>query len=503
MASQPCLLLRADAGGHLGTGHVFRCLALAQAWQDAGGRVVLLGGGCAGLLPRLAAAGVAVETMASEFGGEDDAAQTVAMARRVGAAWVALDGYHFGAEYQRRVRQSGCRPLVVDDYGHAGGYHADLILNQNLGADEATYRRRDDGAELLLGLRFAMLRREFEPYQGWTRTVPPRAGSVLVTLGGTDPANVTGKAVEALRLLADPTLSALVLVGAGNPRADELREAARGSSTPIELRANVSDMPAVLARADIAVGAGGTSSWERAFLGLPGLVTVLADNQRDLAAACERHGLAANLGEHATVTARGLAERLRLLVEDGAARAEMARRGQALVDGLGAGRVVARMGLARALLRRARPDDVRLLWEWANEPDVRAVSFNPAPIPWESHQGWFAARLRDPDCVLFVALDAADWAEQPVGQVRLDVSGAEATVSVSLSAAARGKGLGREVIATACRKLFAARPAVGAIHAYIRADNEASLRAFAAAGFAGAEPAAVHGHAAVRLALLR
>jgi RimJ/RimL family protein N-acetyltransferase len=179
----------------------------------------------------------------------------------------------------------------------------------------------------------------------------------------------------------------------------------------------------------------------------------------------------------------------------------MARRGPELVDGRGAGRVVARL-LAYPdplHLRPVRAEDCRLIWEWANEPATRAASFTTEPIPWEQHRAWFAAKLDDPHCLFFIALDAEG---QPIGQVRLDVDGTEAVISVGLAGRYQGLGSGPKVIRQAVRALFASRPAERVV-AFIRAENTASYRAFVKAGFVEEGTAAVRGHAACRLVSTR
>lgn len=108
------------------------------------------------------------------------------------------------------------------------------------------------------------------------------------------------------------------------------------------------------------------------------------------------------------------------------------------------------------------------------------MSFDTAPIPWESHQQWFSRKLQDPRCHFFLILDAES---RPVGQIRLEEAAEEeATVSLSLIPAARGRGLGPQVLRLAAGELFRTTP-VRCIHAYIKPDNQRSLRAFQKAGF--------------------
>ena len=131
-------------------------------------------------------------------------------------------------------------------------------------------------------------------------------------------------------------------------------------------------------------------------------------------------------------------------------------------------------------LRRARPEDCRLVWEWANAPEVRAASFTTAPIPWESHQEWFAARLQDPNCHFFIILGPE---QQPWGQIRFDpLADQQATISITLAPEARGQGLGAAALRLAASEIFRTT-SLTAIHAYIKPDNIRSIRAFRTAGF--------------------
>ncbi|MCS6927681.1 MAG: GNAT family N-acetyltransferase, partial [Candidatus Binatia bacterium] len=134
---------------------------------------------------------------------------------------------------------------------------------------------------------------------------------------------------------------------------------------------------------------------------------------------------------------------------------------------------------AQLRLRRAREHDCYQLWQWANDPQVRAASFSPHPIPWEQHLKWFSATLHNPRCLLFIAVNGDD---APIGQVRYELEQDEATVSISLDHRFRGQGYGSALIGLSARKIFHATTTT-VIHAYVKPENSASLRAFAKAGY--------------------
>lgn len=150
-------------------------------------------------------------------------------------------------------------------------------------------------------------------------------------------------------------------------------------------------------------------------------------------------------------------------------------------------------------IRFAKPEDCQLIWEWANDPNTRAVSFSSEPIPWESHVKWFSAKLTDSNCMFFIALDANDF---PIGQIRYEVDGTEATVSVALAPSQRGKGYGTQIIQMASQKVFDCM-SIGIIHAYIKPDNTTSIRAFAKVRFSNNGLIEVHGNPALDFILRR
>jgi UDP-2,4-diacetamido-2,4,6-trideoxy-beta-L-altropyranose hydrolase len=341
------MLVRADASSAIGMGHAMRCLALAQALADEQGRrtVFLMADPPGAFAERAAPDGIPVAALEAAPGGEEDAAATLALAAEHGAAWVVVDGYHFDGGYQRTLVAGGARVLAFDDHGHAGTYHADLVLNQNLGAGPEPYARRDTRTRLLLGLRYALLRREFRGWAAPLRPQPPVARRLLVTLGGSDPDDISSRVLRALEQVPD-RLEVLVLVGAANPHGDELAAAAAASSRPVELVRDARDVPQRMAWADMAVAGAGGSSWELARVGTPQIAIVLADNQRPAGAALGAHGLAVSLGWHADLSQDDLAGAIAGLARDRDRREALAAQGRAAVDGLGARRVLEAMELA-------------------------------------------------------------------------------------------------------------------------------------------------------------
>ncbi len=492
------LLIRADASAEIGAGHVMRCLALAQGWQDAGGQTLFtINPEAAALEPRLKSEGMDVLRMPGPLGGVADAKQTAAVARENAAAWVVVDGYSFGAEYQRIIKDAGFRLLFVDDNGHAGHYWADLVLNQNMHADKGNYTNREAHTQLLLGTPYVLLRREFLGWKRWKRPIPDAARKVLVTLGGGDPQNTTLKIIEAFERFGPPDVEARIVVGPANRHLEVLSEAARNSAERLQLLGAALNMPELMAWADLAVSAAGSTALEMAFMGLPSILLVLAKNQRSIAEELTGAGAALSLGWHEQVSPHAVSRALEQLRSELQTRSEMSGRGRAIVDGEGVERVLMHLTGVELRLRQVQKDDCQLLWEWANDPNTRAVSFSREPIPWENHVQWLDSRLHDGNCLFYIAVNGEDL---PVGQVRFDVDQQIAVISVSVDPRFRGKGYGSTIIRLASRRMLESS-GVGTIHAYVKEGNEASIRAFAKGGFSKLRTAIVRDQPAIHFVL--
>jgi len=275
------LLLRADASPAIGTGHVMRCLALAQAWQDAGGTATIASAELPGALAaRLEREQIEVRHLEISPASSADADATARLARATAAAWIVVDGYRFAPEFLEQVRAAHRPVLSVDDMAHLARYPVDLVLNQNLGARRELYRGKllsESG--LLLGPRHSLLRREFRRVRLEREALVARPRRLLVTLGGSDAENHTAAILERLAKRA-PSVVVTVLAGAANPHVDALQALARRMPFPCDVRVNVENVAALMARADAAITGGGSTVWELAALQLPALIGAISEDQR-------------------------------------------------------------------------------------------------------------------------------------------------------------------------------------------------------------------------------
>ncbi len=492
------LQVRADASAAVGTGHVMRMLALAQAARRTSGRPAVFF--CEELPPalraRLEAEGCEVRMLPSVASPEGDARATLAELEAMGGeAVLVADGYRFGPGFQTALRAGGVRLMVMDDNGENGAYECDWILNQNIHATEAFYRRRPAGARVLLGPRFALLREEFLRAGPASREIPAQARRVLVTMGGADPGNMTGAILTGLAKLGPVDGELCVVLGGGNSRGEEIERAARVLPwATVRVARNVIDMAPVLAQADLAVTAGGSTCWEMCLLGLPMLVISIAENQRMLAQGLGAAGAACVAGYAGEFDPDGLGESVADLMADEARRRSLSSAARRLVDGRGCERVLSALRGEDVFLRPATMDDAERLWEWANDPAVRAVSFHPDPIPWKTHCAWLRRKLEDGRVLLLIAETDAG----PAGMVRFErEEDGNAVVSVIVAASARGRGWGSKIIAAGTRR-FADTSGCTLVRAYIKPGNRASVSVFERAGYGPAEDVRMAGAPALQ-----
>lgn len=478
------LLVRTDASVEIGSGHVMRCLALAQAWQSEGRKVTFLMADAAPALEaRINAEGFAVIHHPQPDGTAADSHHTIAIAQTLGTKRVVVDGYHFGAAYQQQLKAAGLKMLFIDDNGHADHYAADWVLNQNIYAHEGLYPHREPYTQLLLGTEFALLRQEFWPWRGWRRQIVPVARKILVTLGGSDPDNVTLKVMQALQEVTVPNLEVIVVVGGSNPNFEGLQTLATNSSVKFDLRRNVDNMPELMAWADVAISGSGSTCWELAFMGLPSLVIPLAINQEKVAQALSKSEITKSLLAPARLSLLHVTAEIEEFLLDKDLRVNFSQLSHQIIDGNGSYKVAMMLENDKVWLRAVQLEDCQLLWRWANDPIVRSASFSQQLIPYEQHEQWFLNKLKSSSCRFYIAFNHHN---QPIGQIRFDFlknsTPAEAEVSISIDAQHRSKGFGKLLIQSGVDRLFQ-ESNTQIVYAFVKPENLASIKSFELAGF--------------------
>ena len=334
------VVFRVDASARLGIGHLVRSLTLADELRRRGAGVRFV---CNRLSLDHAAfvrsRGAELLELAPDAAGaqEVDAECTAAALAGRPAHWMVVDNYALGAPWESAMRARGARILAIDDLADRD-HECDVLLDQNYLPDgESRYRGRvPQQCVLLIGPRFALLAPEYRAHREGLAARPRRPSRLMVFFGGTDPQHLTERAFEALSTTELQHLAVDVVCTGDEPRrrALERRAALRPGASVYGSRPHLADL---MARADLALGGGGTTSWARICLGLRSLVVCMADNQREVVRWLDARGLARLIGDAASVTAADIRSAVLEEVQRDRPAAILAE-GMQLCDGLGAAR---------------------------------------------------------------------------------------------------------------------------------------------------------------------
>lgn len=468
------VLIRADAGASIGTGHFARASALVRALASGSGAAVLLATGheATSLVPTFFGPEVDVLTLPAGTVGPD-AVLSGLRTRDWAPDVLVLDQYGSVPAWEQAAWEAGLKLLVMDDLDAAS--RADVIVRPHGGPAAA------GGAIVLRGPAFLPLSPEIVRLAS---TVPHERGARLrlnICFGGSDPTGETAKALEAVAELADLDID--VVIGPGARLYPALNEdAARLPHVTLHRAPAQAELASLVASADLALGAGGVMLWERMCLGVPSLVICVADNQRPQIDSMAAAGAIRFLGDHASVTAGDMARGVRSLASDHAARTNMAAAARALVDGRGALRLAAWVTALSLEWRDAALDDGPDLLAWRTDERNWQHNWDASAKPTlETHMAWLGKKLADPACVFRIV----ERAGEPVGVVRfdLDETGQAAALSIYLVPEWQGRRMGLPVYLAAERALRLSHPGVRRIESRIHCENAASRRLHADASF--------------------
>jgi UDP-2,4-diacetamido-2,4,6-trideoxy-beta-L-altropyranose hydrolase len=339
MSGSPRILFVADAGATIGGGHVMRCLTLAEALTRAGAASTFVATpAAAAVLDVFAQGSVEVIARPDEMSASELAAAGAEMALGRGAAAIVADHYGFGPKDEMLLAEVAPRLLIMDDLRRR--HPAGIVLDPALGRRAADY----PGREVLAGPGFALVRPAFAARRSESlarRAKGGRPARVLVALGLTDAGALTARVVAALLpVLGDVALD--VVMGDVAPSRREIEALAR-SDPRVVVHIDAQDMASLTANADVGVGAGGSSVFERAVVGLPSLAIVVADNQEQNVASLAAAGAAIAIAPPSADFNERLLAGFGALMSDASLRAGMTAKAAALCDGLGAERVAARL----------------------------------------------------------------------------------------------------------------------------------------------------------------
>lgn len=491
------IAFRADASAVIGVGHVMRCATLADFFRAQGHECVFYAGRGGVDLSWLRARGHGlVEAdfgplpMAGAFESHgfhlqhDQARDLEVFLKTVEAPeLVVVDHYGLGRDWHLGVRDRfpEAKILAIDDLGNRR-LGADVVLDPNQSPE--VHRRYpslvDEGTRLLLGLPycFFLLRDDFRAWRADARARAGFDGRLLIFFGGTDSLGFCTKAVQAAASELAHWRRVDVVLGRSQGQDEPLARLA-AAIPALKIHHHVPDLGRLMAAADLAIGAGGVSAWERAYLGAPSIVYAMSDNQEPAGEAIRLRDAGIYGGRAEAFDAKVLASWLTKLRLSSERRARMKNNALSLWSSEDEDRLAREMRrlLAQADLtfRPATDADARFLFDLRNDPVTRAMSKRTDQVPWENHLRWLSGRLASPKGRLWIATVGG----RPAGQFRYDE---DDLVSLAVAPEFRGFGLASEIVRRGSR-LAAREFGRPRLRAHVREDNRASQQAFLSAGY--------------------
>lgn len=325
------ILFRADSSMVIGTGHIMRCLTLAGKLNEKGAKVTFISREAEGdIIDIIERKGFGVYRLPKQtkVTWEEDVKQTLEIIKNEEGEidWFVIDHYDIDIKWETEIRKYTKKIMVIDDLANRK-HDCDLLLDQNLSKNIET--RYDelvpDECTKLLGPSYALLRDEFLEARKNIRKRDGNVKRILVFFGGSDPTNETEKSLKALKMLNRNNITIDVVVGKSNANQEKIREICSLMKNT-NYYCQVDNMAFLMAKADLAIGAGGATTWERIYLGLPSITIVVADNQKELTEILSEKKIVINLGNSSSLTINDIRDAFNSLINQPGSLREMSRR---------------------------------------------------------------------------------------------------------------------------------------------------------------------------------
>lgn len=345
------VLIRTDCSSHMGTGHLMRCMVLALALKEHGARVIFVLRQLVGnRIEFIKNSGFEVYVLPSRdadnvLDWQKDAEATIHFIKQLDQImdWIIVDHYQIDAQWEKQLVPFTKKIMVIDDLANRE-HQCDLLLDQNI-HDDQTIRYMNlvpQATDLLLGPTYALLRKEFHQHRLEQFDHKGAVNRLLVFFGGGDNATITKNALQSLLKLNLPRLQIDVIVGEASSCLESIEEMCKAIPN-VNFHCQVSNMAKLMREADLALGAGGSTTWERCCMGLPSIVISVAENQETISRTADAKGLLKYLGRSQDVSVEKIHETMNELINNPDVLINMSRKAMHQVDGLGSEKVVTRL----------------------------------------------------------------------------------------------------------------------------------------------------------------
>jgi len=453
------VIFRVDASLQMGTGHIMRCLTLAQALKEKGANVEFICRKHEGnLIDKIRSNGFVVHELKmfeetkvdtklahSHWLGatqQQDADACVDIFKAKKVDWLIVDHYALDEQWQKRLKPYYEKLMVIDDLADRK-HQCDILLDQTFGRQQEDYSAfTPKDCQLLLGSQYALLRPEFATWRPYSleRRSKPEFKQLLINMGGVDVDNVTETVLDELKTYNLPNdINITVVMGGSAPHLESVKSKAMTLPYKTEVRVDVDNMAEIMANSDVAIGAAGATTWERCCLGLPTIQIVIADNQIDIAK---------NLDSINVIQLHDSKHQLSKGIDNiSSSISKISLASSSIVDGSGASRV-AKFIISKEnfvdlfFMRPAELKDVNFAYSLQTK-EIRKYFVNTDIPNMSHHVEWFQKIINSPISQLFILMCGTHQA----GVLRIDnLKSRELEVSIIISPSYSGQGLAKQAL---------------------------------------------------------
>jgi UDP-2,4-diacetamido-2,4,6-trideoxy-beta-L-altropyranose hydrolase len=491
-------VFRVDASDSIGSGHVMRCLSLADELEKRKNSIRFI---CCNYDGNLNAfikrKGYEVHEIPSNklplvdsHGSEEsrnieinnDALLTKKAIENTKVDWLIVDHYSLDYKWELKLKKHVEAVLVIDDLANRK-HDCNILLDQNWFGLETGNRYAqliNKECVTLLGPNFAILSKD---YINARKSLKEHSGvikRILIFMGAVDSKRQT---IEALQALCNEDLRYLsvdVVIGGANKDKNQIINITSSRKKTV-IYNSLPTLSELMMKADLILCSGGATTWERCCLGLPAIVFIAAENQKKFTKLLAKDNVHVLLESSNEITHKDWFLRISRLIKNTNKVKKMSQLSSQIVDGRGISRILLNLyGFSMPIdIRKATEDDEKLLFDWANDPIVRKFSFHHKPITNDQHHKWFSSKTNDPDCLILLGIDSKNI---PIGQVRIDSLDEHDIIDISINSAARGFGFATILLKKSVKfwkSTGSNKPLIGDVFK----SNKASQKVFINSGF--------------------
>ncbi len=474
------ILFRVDSSSYLGGGHLSRCIELARHFARENNEVYFLCKNLEGNLNfwiksekfQLLTINKDINDLESEI---KETEYIISKYKKFSS--LIVDHYNLDYRWEHKMRKFAERIIVIDDLANRK-HDCDILIDQNYYLDmESRYQELVSKETVkLFSPKYAILKEEFYSLNS-KKNLFNKINNLFICFGATDPSNHTLATLLTLRKINYRFNSINVFTTVGNKNWASIEKECKKINN-CHFHKNNKNLPKILSKSDLAIGAGGTMCWERAYLGIPTIAFAVAKNQVENLNALIKDGFV--LGETTDLKpdTKRIEYWLKMIIDNKTLAEKLSQKSKEIVDGFGIQRIYENIYPTKYIFRFANLGDSENLFNWRNSSSIRSISKYKEVFDYESHLKWLKKKLSNKNVLFLIA----EFLSKPIGVIRFEIEENEAVISIyKVPKSPRSFGL----IKKSSIWLFSNYPNIKKIKAEILANNEKSYKAFSSAGFKG------------------